>query len=96
LSAEVFYLSALREAPGLKYLFLPEMPDAAIAAATASITTQTPPLDQVFFKTRASHPGIVDIVKASRRTLISHQNQPTFSEPMLQALLLMEDTNLCI
>ncbi|KFH64545.1 hypothetical protein MVEG_09278 [Podila verticillata NRRL 6337] len=99
LTAEVFYLPVLREAPELECLFIPEMSDSAIAAATTAITAQTPPLSHVTFGSLRSHPSFVDIVKASRRTLHTlhaSQDPPSFCEPTIRALLPVNDADLCI
>lgn len=99
LTVEVFYLPVLREAPELECIFIPEMSDSAIAAATTAITSQTPPLGHVTFGSLRSHPSFVDIVKASRRTLHTlhaSQDPPTFCEPTIRALLPVNDADLCI
>ncbi|KAG0037948.1 hypothetical protein BGZ82_001489 [Podila clonocystis] len=98
-STEVFYLPVLRGAPELKYLYLPKMSDSATAAAAAAIITQKPPIEEIFFCTPRSHPGFVDIIKTSRRTLRRLDADETICcEPMLRQLLptINIATDLCL
>ncbi|KAG0091127.1 hypothetical protein BGZ93_003061 [Podila epicladia] len=98
-SAEVFYLPMLREAPELTCLFLPKMSDSLTAAAAAAIVTQKPPLEEIFFGSEKSHPGFVDIIKTTRRTLRTLDAEDTICcEPMLRQILPTNNdaTNLCL
>lgn len=96
--AENFYLPVLSEAPALKTLYIPDMTYATCEAAVESIANQRPPLECLHFETGTSHPGFVDIVKNSRRTLRvleAHELDPTVCESMLQSIVQVDDTDIC-
>ncbi|KAG0028798.1 hypothetical protein BGZ81_004410 [Podila clonocystis] len=96
--AENFYLPILNEAAALKTLYILDMPYAACEAAVESIASQNPPLERLFFETGTSHPGFVDIVKNSCKTLRvleAHGLDSTVCASMLQSFVQVEDTNLC-
>ncbi|KAG0028801.1 hypothetical protein BGZ81_004413 [Podila clonocystis] len=99
LTAEAFFVPILREAPELKDLTVPNMSGVVAAAAAAAVVKCTPPLEHLTFYMELQ-PGCAEMVKASRRTLRrldASSNQPALCEPLLGALLPMNDgTDACL
>ncbi|KAF9332206.1 hypothetical protein BG006_004919 [Podila minutissima] len=96
--AENFYLPVLNEAAALKTLYIPDMPYEDCEAAVESIARQRPPLERLYFETGTSHPGFVDIVKNSRKTLRvleAHELDPTVCASMLQSFVQVNESDLC-
>ncbi|KAF9370629.1 hypothetical protein CPB97_002601 [Podila verticillata] len=97
-SLKAIFLPMLREAPEVKALTLPEMSGSVLATATATLLQKTPPLTDLAF--HRVQPMYVDIIKATRptlRRLITSSDKPMLCEPLLRALLPLNDgTDICL